>query len=176
MKPVFIAAFFALALSGLVTAQDFLVKSPDLPVADGSVRSGEYQYNTTASGMKIGATLGKDGMLYLYIEVATQGWVALGFGSPVMDGAHLFLAYDSAGKQVLSEQDGSGHSHSQAAASLATKWAVKTASGSTVLELVVPASAAIKDGSLKLLASYATGISFFQKHAARTSLSISVKN
>jgi hypothetical protein len=177
MKRTFVALAAVLAVAISLHAQDQGSLSPSsaLPTLDGVVGASEYQYSTTVSGMKLGATLGTDKMLYLSIQVQTPGWVALGVGGRVMNGSRLFLAYDSGGKQVFSEQLGSGHFHGDVKDPVVSKWVVKQSDGTTSLELVLPASAAVADGNLNLLFSYSDGISFAARHKARGSMSIAIK-
>ncbi len=173
MKKMLLAAG-ALILAASLTAQGQLKKSDKLPNLDGTVTPGEYQYSTTVSGMTIGATLGSDGKLYLSIGAKTSGWVALGVGGLRMDGSRLFLAYDSGSKRDFTEQLGAGHSHSDAAAKVVEKWAVKNAGGITTLELALPAEAAMSGGELDLLYSYSNSTSYMSRHAARGSMSLTV--
>jgi hypothetical protein len=163
-----------LAVSASLSAQASLSPSASTPKPDGAIAAGEYQFTTDVSGMTVGATLGKDGKLYLSIKAQTAGWVALGVGGRKMDGSRLFLAYDTGAKQVFNEQLGAGHSHSDRADNVVEKWAVKAADGVTSLELVLPASAAVADGKLDLLYSYSDSTSYAQRHKARGSLSLTI--
>jgi len=144
-------------------------------VPDGVVGANEYQFNTTNSGMTLGATLGTDGMVYLSIRAGTAGWVALGVGGHVMNGSRLFLAYDTGTKQVFNEQKGAGHSHGDVKDPAASKWAVKLAEGATTLELVLPASAAVVNGNLDLLFAYSGSTSYMLPHKARGTISLAVQ-
>lgn len=176
MKRAAFALGFISLFSIAAFAQDLVASTAPLPLQDGVVAAGEYQFTSTQSGIKVSATLGADNLLYLAIEAPTKGWVALGTGSAVMDGARLFIAWEADGKGNLSEQVGAGHYHAVATDSLAKKWALKTNGGTTSFELVVPASAAISGGKVVVLASYAATASLTQRHAARVSLSLTVKN
>jgi hypothetical protein len=176
MKTSMIVLFALLALSASAYSQASLSPSPTLPKADGAVNPGEYQFSTEVSGMSLGATLGKDGNLYLSIQAKTGGWVALGVGGRKMDGSRLFLAYDTGSKQVFNEQKGAGHSHVDATDSIVKKWAVKAADGTTSLELVLPALSAVMDGKLDLLYAYSGSTSYIFPHKARGSMSITVNN
>ena len=167
-----IAAMFVTVLCA--QAQASISASSSIPVPDGVVNDGEYQFNTTVSGMTIGATLGSDDMVYLSIQAKTAGWVALGVGGLVMNGSRLFLAYDTGSKQVFSEQLGAGHSHRDASDDVVAKWAVKLADGTTTLELVLPASAAIAKGKLDILYAF-SDTTLFGHHRARGSTSLSVQ-
>jgi hypothetical protein len=176
MKRTIVALTAIAALSLSIAAQDKPALSPSssLPVPDGVVKAKEYQFNTTVSGMGLGATLGSDGMVYLSIQAATAGWVALGVGGPKMDGSRLFLAFDAGSKQVFNEQKGAGHSHGDVTDPVVAKWAVKQSGGTTTLELVLPASEALTKGKLDLLFSYSDSTSYSQRHKARGSMEIAV--
>jgi hypothetical protein len=176
MKRKIIVLFVLLALSLSLSAQAVLSASSSIPTIDGTIGATEYQFTTVVSGMTIGATLGKDGKLYLSIRAQTSGWVALGVGGSKMDGSRLFLAYDAGGKQVFNEQRGVGHSHKDLADAVVEKWIVMAADGNTSLELVLPASAAISDGKIDLLYAYSDSTSYALHHKARGSLSLTVSS
>ncbi len=175
MKRNLIAIMAVVALATSLQAQASLAASASLPVPDGLLGASEYQYSTTVSGMTIGATLGSDGLVYLSIQAKTAGWVALGVGGRVMNGSRLFLAFDDGSKPVFTEQKGIGHSHVDAADSVVKKWAVKQAGGATTLELVLPASAIVANGSFDLLYAYSDTTAFTMRHKARGSMSIAVQ-
>jgi hypothetical protein len=163
-----------LAVSAPLSAQASLTPSDSIPTVDGAIAASEYQFTTDVSGMTVGATLGKDGKLYLSIKAQTAGWVALGVGGTVMNGSRLFLAYDTGDKQVFNEQLGAGHGHKDRADNVAEKWVVKAADGYTSLELVLPASAAVADGKLNLLYAYSGSTSYTFPHKARGSLTLTI--
>jgi hypothetical protein len=172
-RNLFFTAFLIVSASAL-GAQNALIASDKIPLLDGSVESSEYQFATEVSGMSLGATLGTDGKLYLSIQAKTGGWVALGVGGSKMDGSRLFLAYDKGTKQVFDEHRGAGHSHKNTADKVVEKWAVKAADGTTALELVLPASAALVEGKLSLLFAYSSSTVYFLPHKARGSLVLNV--
>ena len=174
MKKFFTAVMAVLVVSVSIQAQASLSASSNLPKSDGVLAANEYQYNTSVSGMAIGATLGSDGMLYLSIQAKTAGWVALGVGGRVMNGSRLFIAYDAQPKPVFTEQKGIGHSHVDAADSVITAWSVKQADGVTTLELVLPAKVAVVSGNLDLLFAYSDTTAITMHHKARGSLSLAV--
>jgi len=163
-----------LAISASLSAQASLSPSASTPTLDGKIGASEYQFTTDVSGMTVGATLGKNGKLYLSIKAQTSGWVALGIGGSKMDGSRLFLAYDTGSKQVFTEQLGAGHGHKDAADNVVEKSVVKAADGVTSLELVLPASAALVDGKIDVLYAYSDSISYAARHKARGSLSLTV--
>jgi hypothetical protein len=176
MKARSIVLFAFIAVTASLSAQASLSPSGTNPKLDGTIAAGEYQFTTDVSGMTVGATLGKDGKLYLSIKAQTGGWVALGVGGRKMDGSRLFLAYDTGTKQVFNEQRGAGHSHKDLADNVIEKWVVKAADGITSLELVLPASAAVADGKIDLLYAYSGSTSYTFPHKARGSLTLTVAN
>src|SRR5208337_3129228 len=66
-----------------------------LPTVDGKISTGEYR--RSISVLDGSATLYYDvdgqGGLYLAVSAATTGWVGLGLGTGVMNGAHIFMGF-----------------------------------------------------------------------------------
>jgi len=170
-----LGAIAVLAFSLNAQDQASLSPSDSIPSVDGTAGANEYQYNSTISGMTVGATLGTDGQLYLSIQADTAGWVALGVGGQKMDKSRLFLAYDTGAKRVFNEQRGAGHFHGDVKDPVVAKWAVKKSGASTTLELVLPASAAVEGGKLDLLFAYSDSTSYMSRHKARGAISLAVK-
>jgi len=176
MKRLVIAVFISMALLGGAFAQASLSKSASLPVVDGAIGASEYQYAGTVAGViKVYATLGSDDMLYIAVEAPTAGWVAAGVGGLVMNGSRLFMGMTQDGKPALIEKAGVGHFYSDAKDSVLKKWTVKTSGEDTVLELSLPASAAVSKGQLKAIFAYSKTPSFTVRHSARGSLTLTVK-
>jgi hypothetical protein len=174
MKKSLYFSILLLSLVSVLSAQEKLSPSSSLPVPDGKVSDGEYQFSTDQSGMSLGASLGTDGKLYLSIRAKTAGWVALGVGGQRMDGSRLFLAYDTGAKQVFNEQRGAGHFHKDLADPVVEKWAVKADGSFTTLELVLNAGSAVADGKLGLLFAYSGSTSYMLPHKARGSLGLTI--
>lgn len=174
MKRTLAILIAALALTASLEAQAALTASGSIPVQDGTLAAGKYQYSATVSGMTIGATLGTDGNVYLAIQARTAGWVALGVGGKRMNGSRLFLGCDTGSAKSFSEQRGAGHSHGDVKDPVVSKWAVKRADGTMTLEVALPESAAVTDGSLDLLFAYSGSSSFSSYHRARGSISIAI--
>ncbi len=156
-------------------AQASLTPSAKAPGIDGSISAGEYEYSTTVNGIKIGATLGSDGKLYLAVEARTSGWVGLGTGSLAMIGSRLYMGAIRDGKPAFSEFMAAGHGTAPAKDAVAASWALGSSGGATTLELALPSSAAISDGSIKIIFSYAASPDFRVKHRARGSASFAIK-
>jgi hypothetical protein len=170
---ILVASFIAAAALGL-SAQSSLTKTDKLPTVDGSIANGEYQYESSVSGMKVLATLGTDGNLYLAIEAPTSGWVALGVGGKVMNGSRLFFGAMQADKSAFVEKLGRGHFYVDAKDLVVTKWAVKSSESSTTLELVLPASAAVWKGQVNLIFAYSSSPDFTTRHKARGATSLTI--
>ncbi|MGA2477207.1 MAG: DOMON domain-containing protein [Spirochaetia bacterium] len=114
-----------------------------LPTVDGRVIAGEYSRSVS---LLDGATtvyyqVDDAGGLYLAVSAATSGWVGIGLGSVVMDGAHIFMGYLKDGAPVFSEQVGDGHGHHSSPGSTADASAVGQKDGVTTIEFHIPAGA-----------------------------------
>jgi len=112
-----------------------------LPKVDGKISAGEY--GRSISVLDDSATLYYDvdggGGLYLAVSAATTGWVGLGLGTGVMNGAHIFMGFVKNGVPVFSEQIGEGHSHRESPEKSADSFAVGQEGGRTTIEFHVPA-------------------------------------
>ena len=112
-----------------------------LPHVDGKIAEGEYArsislvYGDAAVYYQVDST----GGLYVAVSAPTEGWVGLGLGSVVMDGAHIFMGYVTSGQPVLSEQIGEGHSHHPSPIAWADLSAMAQNAGVTTLEIHIPA-------------------------------------
>jgi hypothetical protein len=119
-----------------------------LPTVDGSVRPGEYGRSISLLDGAVTVSWQTDasGGLFVAVSAATTGWVGLGLGSVVMDGAHIFMGSVRNGTPVFSEQVGAGHSHSASPTRFADRCAVGEHDGTTTLEFHVPADKVPRDG------------------------------
>jgi len=127
------------------------------PKVDGVIQSGEYVHQVDAvdgTATVYWAPDGKGG-LYLAVSAPTTGWVGLGLGSQVMDGASIYMGYVDNGKPVFSEQKGRGHSHAPVAQKKADQSAVASKDGGTVIEFHLPASAVPSGNSIPFITAYA---------------------
>jgi len=81
---------------------------------DGRVSPGEYRQPIQVfdGQVQIYYAADRDGGIYFAVSARTKGWVGLGLGTPIMDGATIFMGYVRDGKAVFSEQLGNGHTHS----------------------------------------------------------------
>lgn len=126
------------------------------PKVDGVVTPGEYTHQLAVIDGTATVSWSPDGRggLYLAASAPTPGWVGLGLGSQVMDGASIFMGYVADGKPVFSEQKGRGHSHTPATVQQADQSAVASQDGRTVIEFHLPA-AAVPGNSIPFITAYA---------------------
>ena len=111
------------------------------PAVDGAVGQGEYPYaiKVLDGSVTISYAPDRQGGLYLAVSAAATGWVGLGLGSHVMDGAYIFMGYVRDGQAVFSEQQGSGHRHAASPEHRADQSAVGLQGGVTTIEFHIPA-------------------------------------
>lgn len=55
-----------------------------------------------------------DSLIYVALEAKGKGWLAIGFGSPVMDGANMFLGYYTDDSAMVVNYVGVKHTHAPA--------------------------------------------------------------
>ena len=128
------------------------------PKVDGKVAPREYAH--TLSVIYDTATVSwaadSSGGLYLAVSAPTTGWVGIGLGAVVMDGAHIFMGYVKDGQSVTSEQVGLGHTHTASPVAWADASAVSQQAGQTTLELHVPGSRLpVQDGKVSFIVAFA---------------------
>lgn len=140
--------------AGVVTAQEAA------PVVDGIFSEGEYRLDLRYDGIAIGVALAGD-TLYVAAAASTAGWVGVGFGSDVMDGARILFSFvDRDGAVFFAEQEGSGHRHRDVsdAVPVASAHAVRERDGTTTLEAALPAAfvreTAGDDGAFPMILAY----------------------
>jgi hypothetical protein len=112
-----------------------------LPKVDGSVTKGEYAHSIPVvdGAATVYYQVDSGGGLSIAVSAATTGWVGIGLGTEVMDGAHIFMGYVRSGAAVFSKQVGQGHSHHEASDRSADVSAVALAGGTTTIAFHVPA-------------------------------------
>jgi hypothetical protein len=120
-----------------------------LPIVDGKVSEGEYSHSLSLiyGDATLFYAVDDSRGLYLALSAKTRGWVGVGLGSAVMDGAHIFMGFLKDGKGVVSEQEGKGHSHGPSPTTWADAAAVGEEYGVTTLELHIPADKIRGQGS-----------------------------
>jgi len=172
----------AVLLAGGVTAafaQDKLGMSSRKATVDGVVQANEYSYShdldqqITLYASRTATTL------YLSVVANTSGWVAIGVGSPRMDGADIFMGFVKDGKVTFKPLVGKGHRHSDAPADVAASlesYAMKQSGGKTTLEVALKADAYTKKGQSTLDLIFAMGdqASFTQYHSYRGATSLTL--
>jgi hypothetical protein len=115
--------------------------SAALPTVDGRIADGEYSRSVPLMDGDVTVFYQADarGGLYLAVRAPTTGWVGIGLGSAVMDGAHIYMGYVKDGTPVFSEQVCEGHSHRPAQDASADSFALVQEGGKTTIEIHVPA-------------------------------------
>jgi len=147
MKPILAAVLCLAAMGAWAT-----------PTVDGRVASGEYAHTVSViyETATVSWTADSTGGLYLAVSAPTKGWVGIGLGAVIMDGAHLFMGYIKDGRSVISEQVGLGHTHNASPAAWADASAIGEDAGMTILEVHVPASRVpVKDGRVDFIVAFA---------------------
>jgi hypothetical protein len=141
-------------------AQDKLAVGTAAPVVDGVVASGEYALQKDYGQMQISLSRTAD-TLFVAAVAATKGWIAVGLGSPRMDGSAIFMGFvGEDGKVQFASQTGAGHRHSDAAKAVAdsvVSYSIKESGGKTTLEVALKAAGYVKAGQSALDLIYAIG-------------------
>jgi len=161
-------------------AQGKLGVSSKKPSVDGVIQSGEYSFSQDFDQQITLYASRSSSTLYLAVVGNTSGWVAVGLGSPRMDGADIFMGFVKDGKVTFKPQVGKGHRHSDAPADVAdtlVSYAIKQSAGKTTLEVALKADAYIKSGQSTLDVIFAIGDqgSFTQYHSYRGTTSIALE-
>lgn len=166
---VLILVLLTLGLS-LASAQK-LPLSPSSVKVDGLISEKEYALTIPLEKMTVVVTRTAD-TLYLGLSAQTKGWVALGFGSDRMDGAHLFIGTVTDGTASLSQQLGSGHSHKEISDNLAIDYAIVEDSGRITLEISLKSNDVIAVGQkeISILASFGSTDKITVYHSSRESI------
>jgi len=178
-----LAAAVAVLLAGTgvaVFAQGKLGTSTGKPSVDGVIQAGEYSYSQDFDQQMTLYASRTASTLYLAVVGNTGGWVAVGLGSPRMDGADIFMGYVKDGKVTFKPQLGKGHRHSDAPSDVAdtlVSYAMKQAGGKTTLEVALKAGAYIKGGQSSLDDIFAMGdqASFTQYHSYRNATTLALQ-
>ena len=129
-----VTAFSHANSSGVVAPQE------SAPLIDGTVSNGEYGLSLQYDNIAVHLTIVAD-ILYVGVDARTSGWVAVGFGSPLMDGAHILFGFVKRNGEVFfAEQIGHEHRHDDVSETLVITHAVTEQDGVTTLEASLPAA------------------------------------
>ncbi len=83
-----------------------------------------------------------DEFIYVALETRSKGWVAIGFGSPVMDGSNMIMGYYTDDSAEVFNEVGRNYTHAPAPGSdtLFDEWDIDRddETGVTVMEFVYP--------------------------------------
>jgi hypothetical protein len=154
----FLTAFLLTGFAAIGQTQTIsLPVSKETPTIDGVFTASEYSTVAELDKMTLRLSRTAD-TLYAAVSGQTTGWVAVGFGSPKMDGSLIFIGFvGSDGKAMMKIQKGSGHSHADVQSDALIQFAAKEDKGVTTLELALKASSIIAKGATDLPVIYATG-------------------
>jgi len=125
-----------------------------------------------------------DSLIYLALEAKGKGWLAIGFGSPVMNGANMLIGYYTDDSAVVVNHVGKGKMHAtvKGTAELLVDWDVDydEETNTTTMEFIYPlnwegltgtAITGITHGGTYdlILARNAKSVSFAAKHGQKSS-------
>jgi hypothetical protein len=167
-----VAVGLALTVAVHGVAQDLTIAEvSEAPIVDGTLAEGEYPSSVEYSGLTLHAGE-RDGSLYVAVVGETSGWVAVGFNSRRMDGAHMIIAYDTGDSQSVQEHAGRGHRHRPTEDGIALETAVLESDGVTVLEVEVGLEDVRDESSsnLDLITGYGAQDNVTQYHTFRTAV------
>jgi hypothetical protein len=169
---LFIAWLGALVLTTALASAQTLSLTGSAPTLDGVVAANEYSLQVPVGKITLSASRTADTM-YLAVSAPTAGWVSVGFGSQLMDGADLFLGCVAGGKPSFTQQLGSAHTHNALPKPLEVRDALREAGGVTTLETAFKSGDLI-DGKKELwvLVAYGPNDSFASYHLARGSVKL----
>ncbi len=124
-----VASMFSLAVAAFAQSS--------APKTDGIVEPSEYDQTYSDNGVVISSRVTSD-RIYMAITAPGDGWVALGLGTSVMNGATIFMGYvDTNGKPEITVQKGRFHTHSDYSGETPMAQAVGESNGKTTLEIAV---------------------------------------
>jgi hypothetical protein len=177
-----IIVVLALAALALVAATGFaqdasLAVSANKTVVDGTANPAEYGFSKSLGPLVLFASRTAD-TLSLAVVGKTGGWVAVGLGSPKMNGSTIFMGFvGSDGKVQFKPQLGSGHMHANAPGEVdktVVAYAIKETGGVTTLEIALKTDAYLAKGqpSLDLIFAIGADKSFAGMHTYRGALSL----
>ncbi len=125
------------------------------PKVDGVIGPSEYAQTHTDNGVVIRSTFTPD-RIYLAVTAPGDGWVAIGLGTSVMNGATIFMGYvDSSGTPQFTVQKGRFHTHSEFGGETPIAHAIAESGGETTLEIEVSRADFVSSGQKTLDYIYA---------------------
>ena len=149
------------------SADATLSRSSGMPDIDGTVEAGEYDAEVEFDELVCSFTLLEDGRLAAGLVGNTEGWIAMGFGSNRMNGAHIVIGFVRRGDAELKEQTGRGHRHSDAGSMLVDEWDMGEEDGATSLELIIDVNDLVSGSVLDFITAYSKRDGFRSIHAGR---------
>jgi hypothetical protein len=172
-RTVLVTVALLVGLAVAAGAQSRLQITSKPATIDGTISEGEYSWSMKFDGLTLYLNRTTD-TVAAAVEANTTGWVAVGFGSSVMNGARIYIGVVQNGKGSVTPQIGRGHSHTDTSAVLGVDSAVKEQNGVTVMELGLKASDLLgsSPSTLPLIVAYGPSDNITQYHSFRTGLEV----
>jgi hypothetical protein len=172
----------ALAIPALLWSADskgdrlVLKQSPVKPTVDGKYTDGEYQLVVNGRGGFIALSRNGDSISFC-VSFKTKGWVAIGFGSKVMNDSHMIIAFVHNGVPTISEQVGRDHTHSAADKPALVQKAVTETDAGTTLEGEIPLASieSTNAKTLPVIYAYSAADSLFAMHSYSNSIVVALE-
>jgi hypothetical protein len=138
-------------------------------VVDGKIGEGEYDEVQNIRDRMAIYTQKEGEMITVGVLARTTGWIALGFGSGKMDGAHMLFGFvQEDGTVQFEEHLGQGWSHSASSESYAQDYALTLEEGIVSMEATVPLSL-VYDNGPSFIYAYGPQANFTVRHSFRGS-------
>ncbi|MDC7125674.1 MAG: DOMON domain-containing protein [Spirochaetales bacterium] len=108
-------------------------------------------------------------------EAPTEGWIAVGLGSPRMDGSTIFIGYSKKGEPFFEQHIGKGHGHRKIDQINYTNSSVTEADGNTKITFTVKKDTFLNADKkqIPVIVAFGTRDSFKSIHRYRDSSVIS---
>jgi len=173
---VMVLLVFSIAINAAETKKEIFTISTKLPEIDGTITKDEYPIVIDLKKVKVYLSR-TDKMLSFAIAAESNGWVALGFNSNVMDKARMVLGYVKDGKQEVTEQIGAGHKHKDAETKILTQSVLTEDKTTTIFEGAMEINSILtKDQkTLDIIAAIGSSDNFTSIHSFRKAYSIDLQ-
>lgn len=174
MRRLFLLIVSLIAFSVWAQPQGTLSVSPGQIRIDGVRGPDEYTFVSNLNDMELSLRRLPDNRLAFHYRARTSGWIALGFGSQRMHGAHILIGYVT-NRSVYEEHTGVFHTHRKTAETVLRESVLLESDGYTSWEGILDAGRFLGGSQLEMILAYGTRDNFTTKHQANRSLSISLR-
>jgi len=164
-----------MTLSLLLVATLGMSAQQALPLQSGSIQvngiaaAGEYNYFSSDKNIDLSLRRLDATRLAFNLKVKTTGWVAIGFGSQRMNGAHILIGYYDS-KPVYEEHVGVFNLHRKTTDKVLIESVMLEADGFTNWEGIIDSTRFTSSGKLELILAYGSRDNLTSKHQAYRSL------